>query len=53
MFHDMGLIHQYSSLVRNWNDATAFVVLNKIDGGDELRNRCVSWEGECMRVRGA
>jgi hypothetical protein len=37
-------------VVRNGTDATAFVALNKIAGGDELRNRCVSWEGECMRV---
>jgi hypothetical protein len=29
-------------------DATAFVVPNKIAGGGELRNRCVSWDGGSM-----
>ena len=37
-------------VVRNGTGAIAFVVPNKIAGGGELRNRCVSWEGESMRV---
>ena len=37
-------------VARDGIDAIAFVAPHKIAGGGERRSRCVSWEGESMRV---
>ena len=38
------------AVARNGRDAIAFVVLKKIAGDDEPRNRCVFWDAESTRA---
>ena len=38
------------AVARNGSDAIAFVVLKKIAGDDEPRNRCVFWDAESTRA---